>query len=57
VSANVYVHGVEVGTTNAWLTSRCGFRFIRLGTAPGQWLSKGEPAKLSCKQAIQLEVQ
>ncbi len=54
VNANVYVHGVEVGKTNTWLTSRCGFRFIRLGSAPGKWLSKGEPAKLNCRQPNEL---
>src|SRR5690606_23014443 len=54
--ANVYVHGVEVGRTNRWLRSHCGFRFIRLGTAPGRWLSKGIPAKLRCRAANELEL-
>ncbi len=57
IDARVFVHGVDVGRTNQWLQSHCGFRFIRLGTAPGQWLSQGRPTKLGCRRANQIELQ
>jgi DNA-binding response OmpR family regulator len=57
IGARVYVHGVDVGTTNQWLRSRCGFRFIRLGTAPGAWLSDGKPSKLQCRSTNEIVLQ
>jgi hypothetical protein len=56
VSSRVFVHGVDHGATNEWLRSRCGGRFIRLGTSPGAWLSAGVPTKLRCRQANEIEV-
>jgi DNA-binding response OmpR family regulator len=56
VDAIVFVHGVDVGRTNRWLRSRCGFRFVRLGAAPGQWLSEGTPLRLPCRQAVKLRI-
>jgi DNA-binding response OmpR family regulator len=57
ITATVFVHGVEAGKTNQWLESRCGFRFIRLGKAPGQWLSEGLPTKVRCRKANRIELQ
>lgn len=54
--ATVFVHGIDVGRTNQWLRSRCGFRFIRLGAAPGQWLSEGTPHRLPCREAVTIAV-
>jgi hypothetical protein len=56
VDANVFVHGVVMGKTNQWLESRCGFRFLRLGTVPGQWLSEGKPVKLGCRKPNEVEL-
>jgi hypothetical protein len=56
LDASVFVHGIDVGRTNQWLRSRCGFRFIRLGAAPGQWLSEGTPHRLPCRELITLEL-
>src|SRR5690606_22479604 len=56
IDAAVFVHGVAVGRTNAWLESHCGFRFILLGNAPGQWLSAGLPTKVGCRKSTQIEL-
>ncbi len=55
--AKVFLHGIESGRTNQWIESKCGTRFVRLGNAPGDWISKGVPHRLSCRQAniIQLD--
>lgn len=57
VDAAVFVHGIDLGRTNQWLRSRCGFRFIRLGAAPGQWLSEGTPHRLPCQRALTIRVE
>jgi hypothetical protein len=57
LDAAVFVHGIDLGRTNQWLRSRCGFRFIRLGAAPGQWLSEGTPHRLPCRQAVTIEIE
>jgi hypothetical protein len=54
--AFVFVHGVQYGTTNQWLRTKCGHRFVRLGTAPGSWLSEGLPTKIRCRAANVLEL-
>jgi hypothetical protein len=56
VDARVFVHGIDLGRTGQWLKSRCGMRFIRLGSAPGQWLSEGVPQRLVCGDVTTLEV-
>jgi hypothetical protein len=55
--ASVFVHGIDVGQTNQWLRSRCGTRFIRLGAAPGQWISEGVPHRLSCRRPVTIEIE
>ncbi|HEX2736007.1 MAG TPA: hypothetical protein VHM70_30610 [Polyangiaceae bacterium] len=56
LDTRVFVHGVDHGTTNQWFKSRCGGRFIRLGSAPGVWQSPGIPAKLRCRQGNEIEI-
>jgi hypothetical protein len=48
---------MESGGTNAWLETKCGPRFIRLGSAPGKWLSEGVPSKLQCRAANRVELE
>lgn len=55
-TSRVFVHGLESGETNAWLETKCGTRFIRLGSAPGSWSSKGLPYKLKCQSANRLKI-
>jgi hypothetical protein len=54
--ALVFVHGVQYGTTNQWLRTKCGLRFVRLGSAPGQWLSPGLPSRLRCRATNFIEL-
>lgn len=56
VAARVFVHGVDAGTTNTWLETACGTRFVRLGRAPGDWLSAGVPTIIRCRSANTIEV-
>lgn len=56
VDAHVFVHGIDAGTTNAWLETGCGTRFVRLGRAPGDWLSPGVPTIIRCRSANTIEV-
>jgi hypothetical protein len=55
-TTHVFVHGIDHGETNQWLKSRCGGRFVRLGTAPGSWLSAGVPVKLRCRQSNEIDL-
>lgn len=54
--ARVFVHGIDAGPTNAWLRSKCGTRFIRLGSAPGEWVSRGIARRVRCRSSTQLEL-
>lgn len=48
LQTNVYVYGILAGQTNQRLVSKCGPRFIRLGTAPGAWQSAGSVSIVKC---------
>jgi hypothetical protein len=48
LQTNVYLYGILAGPTNQRLVSKCGPRFIRLGTAPGAWQSDGVVAIVKC---------
>jgi len=56
VSANVYVNGVLVGTTNERVPVPCGWKNVRLAEqampAAGQsfplWLTEGKPVMIAC---------
>jgi len=48
IQTNVYLYGVLAGVTNQRLVSKCGPRFIRLGTAPGTWQSDGVVSVVKC---------
>ena len=52
----VFLHGVESGPTNTWLTVPCGTRFLRLGSAPGKWLSPGFATAIRCRAANPVDV-
>jgi DNA-binding response OmpR family regulator len=54
--ALVFVHGVPYGATNQWLRTKCGLRFVRLGTAPGRWLSPGVPSRVRCRAGNVIEI-
>jgi hypothetical protein len=48
LQTNVYVYGIAAGQTNQRLVSKCGPRFIRLGTAPGAWQGPGSVSIVKC---------
>jgi hypothetical protein len=48
LQTNVYVYGILAGQTNQRLVSKCGPRFIRLGTTPGAWQSQGSVSIVKC---------
>jgi DNA-binding response OmpR family regulator len=48
LTTNVYVYGNLAGTTRQRITTKCGPRFLRLGTAPGAWQSEGVVAVVKC---------
>jgi hypothetical protein len=48
LQTNVYLYGILAGQTNQRLVSKCGPRFIRLGTAPGAWQSQGSVSVVKC---------
>ena len=55
-STNVYVYGLLAGTTNQRLTTKCGPRFLRLGTAPGAWQSEGVVQIVKCGALTRVEM-
>jgi hypothetical protein len=56
VQTNVYVYGNLAGTTNQRITTNCGPRFLRLGTAPGQWQSEGFVQIVKCGALTRVEM-
>jgi DNA-binding response OmpR family regulator len=48
LQTNVYLYGILAGQTNQRLVSKCGPRFIRLGTAPGAWQTQGSVTVVKC---------
>jgi hypothetical protein len=48
LQTNVYLYGILAGQTNQRLVSKCGPRFIRLGTAPGAWQTQGSVSVVKC---------
>jgi hypothetical protein len=48
VGADVYVHGVRTGRTNERLTTRCGWKNVRLRDGE-TWLGRSEVVKLPCR--------
>jgi hypothetical protein len=56
LSTNVYVYGILAGTTNQRITSKCGPRFIRLGSAPGIWQGEGQVQIVKCGALTRMEM-
>jgi hypothetical protein len=52
----VYVYGILAGTTNQRITSKCGPRFIRLGSAPGIWQGEGQVQIVKCGALTRMEM-
>jgi hypothetical protein len=48
LQTNVYLYGILAGQTNQRLVSKCGPRFIRLGTSPGVWQTQGSVSVVKC---------
>ena len=48
LATNVYVYGNLAGTTNERILTKCGPRFLRLGTAPGAWQGEGSVQMVKC---------
>ncbi|HVU01338.1 MAG TPA: hypothetical protein VHE30_06285 [Polyangiaceae bacterium] len=56
LQTNVYVYGNLAGTTNQRITTNCGPRFLRLGTAPGAWQTEGLVAVVKCNALTRIEM-
>ena len=52
----VFVQGKPAGKTNSYLEVFCGRRYLRLGSAPGEWQSEGVGFKIACQQVNQLSL-
>jgi DNA-binding response OmpR family regulator len=57
IDTQVFVQGKAAGKTNSYLEVFCGRRYLRLGTAPGEWQSEGLGFKIGCQQVNQLVIQ
>ncbi len=56
LATNVYVYGNLLGPTNQRLVSKCGPRFLRLGTAPGAWQGEGFVQIVKCGGFTRVEM-
>lgn len=56
LATNVYVYGNLAGTTNQWIQTKCGPRFLRLGTAPGAWQGEGVVNIVKCGGTTRVEM-
>jgi DNA-binding response OmpR family regulator len=56
LATNVYIYGILAGTTNQRITSKCGPRFIRLGSAPGIWQGEGQVHIVKCGALTRMEM-
>lgn len=50
IDTQVFVQGKAAGKTNSYLEVFCGRRYLRLGTAPGEWQSDGVGFKIACQK-------
>lgn len=57
LDTQVFVQGKVAGKTNSYLEVFCGRRYLRLGTAPGEWQSEGLGFKIACQQVNQIVIQ
>jgi DNA-binding response OmpR family regulator len=56
LATNVYVYGNLLGPTNQRLVSKCGPRFLRLGTTPGAWQGEGFVQIVKCGGFTRVEM-
>jgi hypothetical protein len=56
LSTNVYLYGILAGTTNQRIVSKCGPRFIRLGTELGKWQTEGLVQIVKCGALTRVEM-
>jgi hypothetical protein len=56
LQTNVYVYGLLAGKTNERITTKCGPRFIRLGSAPGVWQGEGLVQIAKCGELTRVEL-
>lgn len=56
LTTNVYVYGLLAGVTNQRITTKCGPRFLRLGTKPGAWQTEGVVAVVKCGASTRVEM-
>jgi DNA-binding response OmpR family regulator len=56
LATNVYLYGILAGTTNQRITTKCGPRFIRLGTELGKWQTEGLVQIVKCGALTRVEM-
>ncbi len=56
LSTNVYLYGILAGTTNQPIATKCGPRFIRLGTELGKWQTEGLVQIVKCGALTRVEM-
>jgi hypothetical protein len=56
LATNVYIYGLLAGTTNQRITTKCGPRFLRLGTRPGAWQTEGLVQIVKCGAFTRVEM-
>ncbi|HEX4340097.1 MAG TPA: hypothetical protein VH062_29520 [Polyangiaceae bacterium] len=56
LETNVFLYGNLAGTTNQRITSKCGPRFIRLGTTLGNWQGEGQVQIVKCGALTRIEM-
>jgi hypothetical protein len=56
LSTNVYAYGHLIGPTNQYIPSKCGPRFLRLGSAVGVWQGDGAVHVVKCGGFTRVEM-
>jgi len=56
LATNVYIYGNLAGTTNQKIATKCGPRFIRLGTERGAWQGEGLVQIVKCGALTRVEM-
>ena len=56
LATNVYIYGNLAGTTNQKIATKCGPRFIRLGTERGAWQGEGQVQIVKCGALTRVEM-
>jgi CheY-like chemotaxis protein len=58
-TADVYATGFKLGATNKKNKSKCGLKFVRLGTGsdPPKWLTKGKTVDVKCQATTSIDLE